>query len=168
MNPIRALRAKATITQAALASAAGTSQPTIAAYESGRKSPTLDTVRRLAKSVGLEASVEYYPPLTREERRSLVLHHAIARRLAEDPERFLVQARKNLGRMAAHVAGPSEVLEEWRVVLDRPLWALLPLLTDPAPWARELRQLTPFAGVLSAGERAVAYRAFAQEERRAR
>lgn len=167
MNPIRALRARATVTQAVLAQAAGTSQPTIAAYESGRKSPTVDTVERLARSMGLEAIVEYHPPLTREERRSLVLHRAIGRRLVEEPEQVLTRAHTNLDRMAAHVAAPSQLLDEWRVLLDRPLWALLPLLTDPEPWARELRQVTPFGGVLSAGERAAAYEVFAQEERRA-
>jgi transcriptional regulator with XRE-family HTH domain len=167
MNPIRELRVRAGITQAVLARAAGTSQPTIAAYEAGRKSPSVNTVRRLARSVGLEARVEYHPPLTREERRSIALHQAIAQRLIEDPERVLAQARQNLTRMGARVTGPSQILEEWRVVLDRPLSALLPLLTDPTPWARELRQLTPFAGVLSARERAVAYGAFAEAERRA-
>jgi hypothetical protein len=44
---------------------------------------------------------------------------------------------------------------------------LLPLLTDPDPWARELRHVTPFAGVLSAAERAEVYRAFANDEARA-
>ena len=167
MNAIRALRVRAGITQAVLARAAGTSQPTIAAYEAGRKSPSVSTVERLARSVGLETRVEYHPPLTREERRSIVLHHSIAQHLFDFPECVLVQARENLNRMAARVAGPSQILEEWRVVLDRPLSALLPLLTDPAPWVRELRQLTPFAGVLSARERALAYRAFAEAERRA-
>jgi len=39
------------------------------------------------------------------------------------------------------------------------------LLTDQDPWARELRHVTPFAGVLSAAERVEAYRAFANAER---
>lgn len=167
MNAIRELRARAAITQTVLAKAAGTSQPTIAAYETDRKSPTVSTLRRLAESVGLEARVEYHPPLTREDRRSLALHRAIALRLFDEPERVLAQARENLVRMAARDAGPSQLLEEWRVVLNRPLSALLPLLTDPDPWARELRQVTPFAGVLSAGERAAVYGEFAHGETRA-
>ncbi len=166
MNDVRALREKAVVTQAALAEAGGTSQPTIAAYEACRKSPTLDTVRRLARGVGLEATVEYHPPLTREERRSLVLHRAIAKRLSDDPERVVTQARRNLARMMERDAGSSLPLREWKVLLDRPLPALLPLLADADPWARELRHVTPFAGVLSAAERARAYRAFAEEERR--
>jgi len=155
------------LTQAALARAGGTSQPTIAAYEAGRKSPTISTVRRLARAVGLDATVEYYPPLTREDRRSLGLHRAIAQRLREDPDRVLAQARQCLTCMLAGHEGTSLLLREWGVLLDRPLEALLPLLTDPDPWARELRHVTPFAGVLSAVERAVVYRAFADDEGRA-
>lgn len=159
MNWSRALRAMTTLTQAELARAAGTSQPAIAAYEAERKSPTLDTVARLARAVGLEATVEYHPPLTREERRSLELHRAIAERLRAEPERVLALARTNLARMTER-AGASQPLREWAVLLDRPLEMLLPLLTDPDPWARELRHQTPFAGVLSAEARATAYDRF--------
>ena len=165
MNVILALRRKVGATQAALARAGGTSQPTIAAYEAGRKSPSVATVRRLAKSVGLEATIEYHPPLTREERRSIVLHSAIARHLVAEPERVLALARQNLSRMIEHAAGASQLLGEWRVALERPIEALLPLLTDPAPWARELRQVTPFGGVLSASERAHVFAAFKDQER---
>jgi hypothetical protein len=41
------------------------------------------------------------------------------------------------------------------------------LLTDHDPWARELRHVTPFGGVLSAAERAEVYRAFARDAKRA-
>jgi len=168
VNPILTLRAQAALTQAALARVGGTSQPAIAAYEAGRKSPTVGTVRRLAKAVGLEAAVTYHPPLTREERRSLVLHRAIAKRLYEDPKGVLALARRTLRRMIARTGGDSQALREWGVVLNRSLPALLPLLTDPAPWARELRHVTPFAGVLSARERAAVYSAFADDERSGR
>jgi transcriptional regulator with XRE-family HTH domain len=80
MSAIRTLRRASGLTQAALAQAGHTSQPTIAAYEAGRKSPTLVTVYRLARSAGLEATVIFHPPMTREERRSLALHSAIAKR----------------------------------------------------------------------------------------
>lgn len=167
MNWIRCLREKAALTQAGLARAGGTSQPTIAAYEGDRKSPTVGTLQRLARAVGLDAVVGYQPPLTREERRSLELHRAIATRLREDPEQVLLQARQNLARMTAGPGKVSQPLREWGVVLDRPLEALLPLLTDPDPWARELRHVTPFAGVLSAAERRDVYAAFGAAERHA-
>lgn len=156
------------MTQAALARAGGTSQPAIAAYEAGRKSPTIGTLRRLARAVGFDAAVEYFPPLTREDRRSLALHRAIASRLREHPDAVLAQARHSLATMLARQVGVSLPLREWSVLLDRPVEALLPLLTDPEPWARELRHATPFAGVLTAAERAEVYREFADDEGRAK
>ena len=78
MNPVGLLRWRADVNQAELARLAGTSQATIANYESGRKSPTLRTLSRLATSLDWEATVSFYPPLTREDRRSLFLHRAIA------------------------------------------------------------------------------------------
>jgi hypothetical protein len=77
----------------------------------------------------------------------------------------LAQARRALARMMAS-GSSSQLLREWSVLLDRPLEALLPVLGDPGPWARELRQVTPFAGVLSAAQRAEVYRAFAEREQR--
>ena len=168
MDAIRKLRERVGLTQAELADRAGTSQSAIAAYETGRKSPTLRTVARLAGSVGLDPWIDYHPPLTREERRSLFLHRAIARRLLEDPEAVLTRARKVLGIMEGRASpGLDPVLREWRVLLDRPVEALAAVLVDPDPWARELRQATPFAGVLDAGERTEVYLAFRKSEREA-
>ena len=165
-NWIRNLRKKAELTQSALARAGGSSQPTIAAYEADRKSPTVNTLRRLAKSVGLDADVYYHPALTREERRSLALHDAIAARLRADPERVVALARRNLARMIDRAGAPTpQSLREWDVLLDRPLAELLPLLTDREPWARELRHVTPFAGVLSAADRARVYARFGKPDR---
>jgi transcriptional regulator with XRE-family HTH domain len=167
MTTIRTLRQVSGLTQTALAQAGGTSQPTIAAYEAGRKSPTLATVDRLARSAGLEATVVFHPPMTREDRRSLALHRAIAERLERDPTPVLDRARQTLERMQAIASVGSLPIREWTVLLDRPLNALLEVLTDPSPWARELRHVTPFAGVLSGEERAEVFRAFAEAERKA-
>ena len=167
MNWIKILRSQVALTQSAFARAGGSSQPTIAAYEAGRKSPTVGTLERLARSVGLVATVQYHPPMTREDRRSVELHRAIAVRLRAAPAEVLAQARRNLARMVAGAILPSQPLREWAVLLDRPLDSLLPILTDGDPWARELRHQTPFAGVLSAAERAAVYRTFGDTERAA-
>lgn len=163
MEPIRALRERAAVTQQSLAHAGGTSQPTIAAYEAGRKSPTVQTLQRLAAGVGMHAAIEYCSPLTREDGRSLELHRAIARRLAADPRAVIKQARGNLARMRRSNRHAAKLLREWDVILDRPIPALTATLTSPSEWARELRHVTPFAGVLSAGERAAVYQAFARD-----
>ena len=165
MNTIRALRRVRGLTQSRLAAAAGTSQPTVAAYEAGRKSPTLSTLRRLAESVGLEMRIDFHPAMTREERRSLAIHRAIAEVLRANPPGMLALARENLERMRSRAHESSGPLREWGVLLERPLAALLPVLTDPSPWARELRHVTPFAGLLSARERAAVIRGFADMER---
>ncbi|MEE2897521.1 MAG: helix-turn-helix transcriptional regulator [Gemmatimonadota bacterium] len=78
-NTIRAVRRVRGLTQSWLAAASGTSQPTVAAYEAGRKSPTLSTLRRLAESVGLEVRIDFHPAMTREESRSLTPEGALPR-----------------------------------------------------------------------------------------
>ena len=166
MNPIRLLRDLGDLTPAELAEAAGTSQPTIAAYEAGRKSPTLRTLRRLAEGAGLEATIGFHRPMTREERRSLHLHRAIARRLERSPELVLARARETLSLMRANHPEAERLFREWEVILSRPVSEMAPALTDPSPWSRELRQVTPFAGVLTAEERTEVYRSFRKGESR--
>ncbi len=106
--------------------------------------------------------VRVYSGLTREERRSLALHAAIAEHLRAHPETTLARARANLARMRERHPGAIQLLREWKVLLDRPIDALLPVLTDLSEWARALRHVTPFAGVLSARERTAVYRDFTQ------
>jgi transcriptional regulator with XRE-family HTH domain len=166
MNAIRLLRDLGNLTQAELAEAAGTSQPTIAAYEAGRKSPTLRTLRRLAAAAGFETTIGFHRPMTREERRSIHLHRAIARRLERSPELVLALARGNLSLMRENHPEAENLFLEWEVILNRPVSEMAPALTDPSPRSRELRQATPFAGVLTAKERTEVYRSFRREERR--
>ena len=78
---VHEIRRSAGLTQAELARAAGTSQPTVAAYESGGKSPTWRTLERLAASVPAELAVRVVPAMTREDRRSLAWHRAVVRHL---------------------------------------------------------------------------------------
>ena len=164
MKIVKDLRERRGLSQTLLARLAGTSQPTIAAYESGAKSPNLRTLERLARSVGLEAVVDFVPPLTREERRSLLLHRAIAERLRESPESTLQRARRNLARMRRQHSGARSILSRWRSLLDGPIDEIIEVLLDPRPSARELRHVTPFAGVLSGSERAAVYRQFRSTE----
>ena len=53
---IREVRRVTGLTQQALAAAAGTTQSTIAAYESGRKQPTTATIDRIVRAGGVELS----------------------------------------------------------------------------------------------------------------
>ncbi len=152
------------MTQAELARVAGTSQPTIAAYESGRKSPTLQTLTRMARATGLDPVVSFVPALTREDRRSLALHRAIADRLIEEPRGVLERANRNLTLMWDRNSHARDLLAEWRELLSEPIEAIVDAMLDPGLRGRDLRQVTPFAGVLSASERTKAYREFTRRE----
>jgi transcriptional regulator with XRE-family HTH domain len=166
MSVVSRLRRIAGLTQAQLADAAGTSQPTVAAYESGGKVPNLRTLERLASSVGLDLHVSFVPAMTREDRRSLALHSRIAQQLQKAPEMVLSQARANLEHMWRLHPGSRPLLDEWADILAGPLEAVVSTLTDPGLRSRELRQVTPFAGVLDRLERSDVYRRFRREEAR--
>jgi transcriptional regulator with XRE-family HTH domain len=167
MNVIRQLRRQAGVSQKRLAELAKTSQPTIAAYEAGRKAPSLRTLRRLARALGLEAWTFFVPPMTREDRRSLALHEAIAQRLLEEPRGVLARARRTLALTRRRHPGAAAPFREWDRILRLSPPDIVEVLRDPRPRARELRQVTPFAGILSAAERARVYRAFETSEGRA-
>lgn len=164
MSSVRDLRERCGLTQSQLAELAQTSQPTIAAYESGTKTPNLRTLERLTKKVGLELAIDFVEPMTREERRSLALHRAIARRLREQPVQTLRRARRNLDRMSRKHPGARPLLSRWRRILSRTTAEIMEVMLDPRPSARELRHVTPFAGVLTARERTYVYRRFSSAE----
>ena len=94
-------------------------------------------------------------PLTRDQVRSLWLHQAIARRVVVDPDGTIRRARSNLQRLeATHPRGlAAQRLEEWEELLDGPIDELLEVMTSRSERGIELRQNSPFAGVLSEHER---------------
>ena len=142
MNSVRRLRLQAGTTQTELARRAGTSQPTVAAYEAGTKSPSLRTLTRLALAVDRYLYVDFTPPLTREDRRTIALHTAIATRLQADPDAVLARAQTNLAKMRRKHRSGRRLFDLWKALLN-------------------LRHVTPFAGVLTAPERASVYQTFA-------
>lgn len=60
-NILEAARRKAGLTQLELSSRAATSRPTLSAYESGRKSPTLDTAERILRVAGFALALDRVP-----------------------------------------------------------------------------------------------------------
>ena len=129
------------------------------------KVPNLRALRRLARALGLEARLQFVPATTREDRRSLALHEAIAQRLIEDPVAVTKRARSMLGLMMERHSGAAPLLTQWKAILRCPVSEIAEVLLDPRPRARELRQVTPFAGILSPAERAEVYRRFAASKR---
>ena len=58
---LRSARARAGLSLRELARRAGTSHPTLAAYEAGRKVPSVETFDRILRAAGYAATVELTP-----------------------------------------------------------------------------------------------------------
>jgi excisionase family DNA binding protein len=102
------------------------------------------------------------PPLTRDQERSLWLHRVIAGRLAIDPDDILAKARRNVAKLLeVHPSGTVvEWINQWRRLLDAGPDPVLEMLNSRSRRAIELRQNSPFAGVLTDRERQAALLAF--------
>jgi DNA binding domain, excisionase family len=107
--------------------------------------------------------------LTRDQDRSLWLGYAIAGKLVADPLGVSNKARRNLARLeGVHSGGASSRwLTEWKKLLDGSVDRVLEALTSRTPRARELRQNSPFAGVLTEPERRRALSGFDAVRRKA-
>ncbi|WP_248762090.1 hypothetical protein [Pseudarthrobacter sp. SSS035] len=127
------------------------------------------SVRKIAEVIGVSPSVsqrllekakESRPHLTRrEERVSYELHRAVAEKVREDPQPVLSKARTNLQKMASR-AGDAHArgwVAEWTALVNgADLNRLVDAMLRPDERGIDLRQMTPFAGVLSQKERLVA------------
>ncbi len=175
---VRAARRTAGLTQAEVAERAGTSQAAVASYEGGRKSPSLPTLVRLATAMDATLSVRFTTPtdaehaerpaesLSREERRSLWLHRAVAARIQEDPEGALALGRASLDKKRHRDSrGSAEAWwNAWDGLLDGPLESLLTALCSTSTYASQLRQTAPFPGLLTPRQRWAVYRSFTKGE----
>lgn len=101
--------------------------------------------------------------LTREEMRSLWLNRAVAARVAQDPGSVLSRARRNLDRFERVHEGSTVMtwLKRWHRLIDAGPEAVMEVLTSTAPEAAELRQNSPFTGVLPQHERKAVLDSFA-------
>ncbi len=84
------------------------------------------------------------------ERRSRAYHAVVAERL---DERMLEDARANVERLAAAGHIHESYAERWRALLARPVAEVARALSAESQDARDLRQNSPFAGVLNEQER---------------
>lgn len=127
--------------------------------ESGRLPHTrIGTHRRIRRS-----DVEAFAParpLRREALRSLWLHRAVAGKFVADPDRAIATARSNLARMLEVEPRTETYVQAWEHLLDAGPEAVLEVMTSTSREAVDLRQNTPFAGVLSEAERQAILRAF--------
>jgi hypothetical protein len=95
----------------------------------------------------------------RIDRRSLALHRAISMKLLAQPELIEI-ARENLDRWSLARGRSQPYWDAWREILNRPLPEILDLLHEESERMTDLRQATPFAGVLEPAERWAVYERF--------
>lgn len=101
---------------------------------------------------GSVTAQQRHPPLSDEF--SLALGREIARRLQARPEEVLAAGRANLARMReVHGAAAEGWLSQWEQLLAGPITAVVAVLTTDSEDCRQLRQNTPFAGVVPDQER---------------
>lgn len=95
-----------------------------------------------------------------EERVQLELHRAVARRLRTYPAVVIEKARANLDRLRENVSGrhAHEWVNDWAMALDGPIGGLIDLCLRQDEYGIDMRQVSPFAGVLTQEERLAAIR----------
>jgi excisionase family DNA binding protein len=122
---------------------------------------TVGTHRRIRRT-DVEALRSRNQRLTRDQLRSLWISHAVAGKLVADPDEVIERARRNLTKLQrTHTRGQgARWLAEWEHIVNGPIEGVLDALTSTSPRARELRQNSPFAGLLSEDERAQVLDAF--------
>lgn len=125
---------------------------------------TIGTHRRVARSdlARLAGGTVATAPadVVRQRLLSLWLHRAVAGRLAADPDGVLSIARANLERARMVHPRSRPWVDAWAEILDDPE-RVMERITATDPRSDELRQNTPFAGVLDDAERGRILTAFA-------
>jgi excisionase family DNA binding protein len=114
---------------------------------------TVGAHRRVKRS-DVEAVKIRTQRLTRDQRRSLWLAYATAGRIVENPDHARALAHQNIDHKRGTTRGQARRwMDEWQELLGGPIEHLLEVLVSPSPRSRELRQNSPFAGLLSDEER---------------
>lgn len=108
-------------------------------------------------------AVQHRTRMSRDQRRSLWLAHAVAGELVARPDFVIGKGRDNL--MLVQMKGAAKWNDEWRKLLNGTVEDILVALTSTSLRSRELRQNSPFAGVLSEERRRQILDAFASRRR---
>jgi len=99
-------------------------------------------------------------PLTDDQLRSLWLHRAATGHIVSDPEGTLAWAQARIGELLAGEPDGARWLLQWLSLIDRGPEAVMRAMTSTDPLARELRQNSPFVGLLPNDERRAVLEAF--------
>lgn len=118
--------------------------------------------RRIRKSDLTELAS---PRLTHAQEKSLWLHQAVLGALMANPDEVLKTAKDNITRWKkAHRPDGMSVryLEQWERAIDRGVHDVVRIMVGTDERSSELRQNSPFAGVLSERQRTRVLQSFKQ------
>jgi transcriptional regulator with XRE-family HTH domain len=152
---LQRLRRASGFTQRELARRAQMSNSSLIAYAKGRQDPGLATLVRLADAAGCDLVIEVRPRMSDPEIRTLELHRAVTLKIETNPTEMIAIARGNLNLMreSDQHGRSSFYFDTWQALLDGPLGDLLRVMVSTDATAKELRQASPFSGILSDDER---------------
>ncbi|MEI8148868.1 MAG: helix-turn-helix transcriptional regulator [Actinomycetes bacterium] len=152
---LQRLRRASGFTQRELARRAQMSNSSLVAYAKGRQDPGLATLVRLADAAGCDLVVEVRPRMTDSEIRTLELHRAVSLKIEANLTDTISIARRNLALMreSDQFGRSSFYFDTWQTLLDGSLSDLVRVMVSTDATAKELRQASPFSGILSDEER---------------
>ncbi len=133
------------------------------------RSTSIGTHRRLWRTdVEAYARRRTRGEMTPDQLRSLWLHRVVAGRVAANPDTTLSLARENARRFLSRgpSSGSARWLRRWLRLIDMGPEPVMEMLTSTSGVAREMRQNSPFAGLLTEPERLSVLRAFQQHRAR--
>lgn len=147
-------------TQSELARLSGMHQPSISQFLSGKINMSDEQLSRLLGCMGYKLEIELRATsaeLTRSEHSSWLLHRALARRLDQSSfMAWLPIIRQNLTRLESTIQGEPHLanLAAWTELISRrDLIDLKKALTGLDRRAIEMREVSPFAGIMNDEER---------------
>ncbi|MBO2925387.1 hypothetical protein J5H75_27340 [Pseudomonas asiatica] len=86
------------------------------------------------------------------EQYSLEAHRLVAKKLFADPG-LLDVAKANLAKIASELSDSSIAVQEWNIILKCKVESICEFITQDNDHLRELRQSSPFSGIISETER---------------
>lgn len=160
-RPVRDARSRRGVGVRELARLAGVSPGAVTQWEASeaRGSIRRATVERALRALGSSLAEEYPHPeplARREDRVALELHRAVAVKLIDRPEDVLAVVPDNLRRIRDRVRGAAarSWADEWeRLTTSDRLGPLIDAMLGCDRRSVNLRQVSPFAGVLTNDER---------------
>jgi len=157
---LRQVMSETGTTQTMLSRISGIHQPSISQFLSGKVELSDEQLDRLLSCMGHRLEVvrrPIVPELTRSERRSWLLHRRLSTLLTKDSfNDWLPKLTSNLKRVRSGVQGKTHVdnVDRWEsLIRSRDLTGLRRVMTGLDRTSIEMREVTPFTGLLPDSDR---------------